>query len=130
MQYPHFCFIQMKKGMLKNEGEQAMKVTAKRSDRNLILQLHGELDHHAAKEAMIELDRYLDVALPVFTELDLGGVTFMDSSGIAVILRLYKRMRNLNGSMRVTHVPPQALRVLKAASIGSVVRIEGEEVKA
>ncbi len=107
-----------------------MKVTAKRSDRNLILQLHGELDHHAAKEAMMELDRYLDVALPIFTELDFGGVTFMDSSGIAVILRLYKRMQNLNGSMKVTHVPPQAMRVLKAASIGSVVRIEEEEVKA
>lgn len=53
----------------------------------------------------------------------------MDSSGIAVILRLYKRMQNLGGSMRVTHVQPQAMRVLRAASIGSVVTIEKEAEK-
>lgn len=105
-----------------------MKITAARAQRNLVLHLHGELDHHAAKEVMTEIDRHLDVALPVRTELDLGEVTFMDSSGIAVILRLYKRMQNLGGSMKVTHVPPQAMRVLQAANIGSVVTIEkGEE---
>ena len=90
-----------------------MKVTAKRIDRDLTLQLHGDLD----------------VALPLRTTLDFSGVSFMDSSGIAVILRLYKRMQNLGGSMRVTHVQPQAMRVLRAASIGSVVTIEKEAEK-
>ena len=102
-----------------------MKVTAKRIDRDLPLPLHGELDHHGAKE----IDRHLDVALPLRTTLDFSGVSFMDSSGIAVILRLYKRMQNLGGSMRVTHVQPQAMRVLRAASIGSVVTIEKEAEK-
>ena len=106
-----------------------MKVTAKRIDRDLTLQLHCELDHHGAKEVMLEIDRHLDVALPLRTTLDFSGVSFMDSSGIAVILRLYKRMQNLGGSMRVTHVQPQAMRVLRAASIGSVVTIEKEAEK-
>ena len=96
-----------------------MKVTAKRTQRNLVLELQGELDHHAAKEVMLEIDRCLDVALPLRTELD--------SSGIAVILRLFKRMQNLGGSMKVTRVPPQAMRVLQAASIGRVVTIEEGE---
>lgn len=107
-----------------------MKIIAVRTERRLVLRLQGELDHHAAKEAMTEIDRHLDVALPVRTELDLGEVSFMDSSGIAVILRLYKRMQNLGGSLKVTRVPPQAMRVLQAANIGSVVTIEkGEEGK-
>ncbi len=101
-----------------------MKVTAKRINRSLTLQLQGDLDHHAAKETMTEIDRSLDVALPLRTELDLSGVSFMDSSGIAVILRLYKRMQNLGGSIKVTHVPEQALRVLKTAGIGTIVTIE------
>lgn len=104
-----------------------MKVSAKRTDRNLVLQLHGELDHHAAKEVMTEIDRHLDVALPLRTELDFSNVSFMDSSGIAVILRLYKRMQNLGGSMKVTKVPQQAMRVLKAAGIGNVLKIEEEK---
>ena len=104
-----------------------MKVSGKRTDRNLVLQLHGQLDHHAAKEVMTEIDRHLDVALPLRTELDFSNVSFMDSSGIAVILRLYKRMQNLGGSMKVTKVPPQAMRVLKAAGIGNVLKIEEEK---
>ena len=107
-----------------------MKVTAKRADRSLTMQLHGDLDHHAAKEAMAEIDRNLDVALPLRTELDLSGITFMDSSGIAVILRLYKRMQNLGGSMKVTHAPEQALRVLKTAGISRIVTIEEGESRA
>lgn len=107
-----------------------MKVLARRSERNLVLQLYGELDHHAAREVMEEADRHLDVALPLQTELDLSGVSFMDSSGIAVILRLYKRMQNLGGSLKVTRVPVQAMRVLKTAGIGRVVAIEkGEEAQ-
>ena len=38
-----------------------MKVTAKRIDRDLTLQLHGELDHHGAKEVMLEIDRHLSL---------------------------------------------------------------------
>ena len=75
---------------------------------------------------MAEIDRHLDVALPLRTELDFSGITFMDSSGIAVILRLLKRMQNLSGSMYVSHVPPQAYRVLEAAGIGRIVAIEQE----
>ena len=104
-----------------------MKVIAKRAQRTLTLQLSGELDHHAAKEAMAELDRSLDAALPLRTELDLSQLSFMDSSGIAVVLRLYKRMQNLGGSLRLTHVPDQALRVLRAAGIDRIVTIEKGE---
>ena len=127
-QYPHFLDILDRKGhALKQRSAKVMKVTAKRIQRNLVLELQGELDHHAAKEVMLEIDRCLDVALPLRTELDFSGVTFMDSSGIAVILRLFKRMQNLGGSMKVTRVPPQAMRVLQAASIGRVVTIEEGE---
>lgn len=106
-----------------------MKVIAKRTQRTLTLQLAGELDHHAAKEVMTELDRSLDAALPLRTELDLAQLSFMDSSGLAVVLRLYKRMQNLGGSLRLTHVPDQALRVLRAAGIDRIVTIEEGEKK-
>ena len=104
-----------------------MKVSAKRTDRNLTLLLSGELDHHGAKEVMADIDRHLDVALPLRTELDLAEVNFMDSSGIAVILRLYKRVQNLGGSMKVVHVPKQAYRVLKTAGVDRIVTIEEGE---
>ena len=59
----------------------------------LIIQITGEVDHHRAKELMQEMERKLELYCPSTLTLDLSGVTFMDSSGIAVLLRADRRMR-------------------------------------
>ena len=64
-----------------------MAVTCTEEGRHLTAAVTGELDHHRAKEVMEELDRQIDAALPRTLTLDLGGMTFTDSSGIAVLLR-------------------------------------------
>ena len=83
----------------------------------LTARIAGEVDHHAARELMAQLGREIDAALPVQLELDLAGVSFMDSSGIAVVLRTWKRMQELGGTMTLRTVPPQAAKVLKAAGV-------------
>lgn len=100
-----------------------MEMNAKSVDRNLLLELSGEIDHHGARSAMRELELAVDAALPKKLVLDMTGVTFMDSSGIALILRAQQRMRLLDGSLLVCHVPEQAKRVLDAAGIGRLVTI-------
>lgn len=57
-----------------------MEVLAKSADRNLLLELEGELDHHAAKDAICQIERAIDAALPKKLVLDMERVTFMDSS--------------------------------------------------
>lgn len=74
-------------------------------------------------DALRELELSIDAALPKKLVLDLAGVTFMDSSGIALILRAQQRMQLLDGSLLVRNVPQQARRVLDAAGIGRLVTI-------
>ena len=100
-----------------------MEIQVKSADRNLLLELSGELDHHGARTAIRELEEALDAALPRKLVLDLSGIGFMDSSGIALILRAQQRMQLLDGSVLVCNVPPQARRVLDAAGIGRLVTI-------
>ncbi|MDY5612268.1 STAS domain-containing protein [Dysosmobacter sp.] len=100
-----------------------MEINAKSMDRNLLLELSGEIDHHGARDAMREMELAVDAALPKKLVLDMAGVTFMDSSGIALILRAQQRMCLLDGSVLVCHVPEQAKRVLDAAGIGRLVTI-------
>ena len=109
--------------MKKKEGN-AMEILAKSADRNLLLELNGELDHHGARTALRELEEALDAALPRKLVLDLSGVTFMDSSGIAVILRARQKMQLLDGGLLVRGVPPQARRVLEAAGVNRLVTIK------
>lgn len=94
-----------------------MPVSCLEEGRALTAQVTGEIDHHAARLLMTELGRQVDAAMPRELTLDMGGVSFMDSSGIAVVLRSWKRMRELGGSMALQNVPPQAAKVLRAAGV-------------
>lgn len=104
-----------------------MEITSKRIERNLLLELKGELDHHGAKQAMEEIEREIDAVLPLRLVLDFSGVTFMDSSGIAVLLRSQKRMQCYGGSMLLCGVPPQARRILEIAGVERFIRIKKEK---
>ena len=101
-----------------------MAVTCTGEDREMVLTISGEVDHHGAGEIMREMDRQVDAQLPRRLALDLSGVTFMDSSGIAVILRAFRRVGELGGQMTVRNVPAQAGKVLRAAGLERIVKFE------
>ena len=99
-----------------------MGLTCTGGDREICMALSGEVDHHHARGLMTEIEREIDRELPKHVTLDLGGVTFMDSSGIAVVLRCYKRTAELGGAVTVKDVPPQAEKVLRAAGLARLMR--------
>lgn len=101
-----------------------MAITCTGEGRTLYAVLDGELDHHRAREILAELDRQIDLELPRRLTLDLGGVSFMDSSGIAVLLRASRRMKELDGTLRVVHVPQQAAKVLRTAGLDKLMELE------
>ena len=101
-----------------------MPVTCKEDKRQLTALVAGELDHHEAQAVMAELNRRIDLAQPRQLTLDLSGLTFTDSSGIAVLLRIHRRMGQVRGSMRVVNTPAQAGKVFKAAGLERIIRFE------
>ena len=64
-------------------------------NRALTVSLSGELDHHRVKGVIRELEGEIDRLLPQQLVVDCAGVTFMDSAGIAILLRLWQRMEEL-----------------------------------
>ena len=101
-----------------------MPVTVTTEGREMTAHISGEIDHHGAREIMTVLDREIDAALPNRLELDLSGVTFMDSSGIAVLLRAKRRLDELEGDMSVQRIPGQPRKVLDAAGVGRIIRFK------
>lgn len=101
-----------------------MPVTCKEDKRQLTALVAGELDHHEAKAVMEELNRRIDLGQPRQLTLDLSGLTFTDSSGIAVLLRTHRRMGQVQGSMRVVNTPAQAEKVFRAAGLEKIIRFE------
>ena len=101
-----------------------MAMNCRAEHRTLYAAIDGEVDHHRARELLAELDRQLDLELPRSVTLDLGGVSFMDSSGIAILLRASLRVSALGGALRVVHVPEQAAKVLRAAGVDKLMDLE------
>lgn len=101
-----------------------MPVTCREDQRQLTARVEGELDHHRAREIMMELDRRIDAAMPRELTVDLKGLSFTDSSGIAVLLRARRRMGQIQGAMRVVNTPAQALKVFQAAGLERIIRFE------
>ena len=104
-----------------------MKVTTSYRDGRLTLFFKGELDHHEAKDSMRKIDRMIDEYLPRDCIVDMAELTFMDSSGIAVILKIYKRMCEMGGRAWLENPSKQPLRVLDASGIDRIIRINVSE---
>jgi stage II sporulation protein AA (anti-sigma F factor antagonist) len=101
-----------------------MEISVKSEGRCMEIYLKGELDHHGAKGMMMRLDRELELALPLQLVLDFGGVAFMDSSGIAVVMRARNRMQQLGGRLKLRGTASQVRKVFEAAGISRLVEME------
>ena len=101
-----------------------MEMTVRQEERCLEIALIGELDHHAAREIGGRLDRAIEAALPLRLVLDWSGVTFMDSAGIAILLRLWQRMEELGGSIHIRDLPEQPGRVFRAVGLARLIPTE------
>jgi len=104
-----------------------LQMTTFLQDKQLTIALSGEIDHHSARGILHMIADKIDQFLPMLCILDFKSVTFMDSSGIAVVIHTYRRMAERQGILRLKRVPPQPRKVLEAAGMERLVTIEGRE---
>ena len=100
-----------------------MSVAYATHNRILTISLSGDIDYHRVKGLLQNLDQELDEVLPRQVVVNCSGVTFMDSSGIAILLRLRQRMEALSGTLQVTGLNEQPARVLRAAGLHRLIPI-------
>ena len=93
----------------------------------LIVRLAGELDHH---ESELLRNNWKDMMYqnPIkHVILNLENVTFMDSSGLGVILGRYKEVLQLGGEMVVCSISPSIKRLFEMSGLFKIVRLEENE---
>ena len=84
-----------------------------------VLAPRGDLDADSAPAFQEQLDGLLRAGVQYFV-LDLGGVRFVDSAGLAALVRLYRRVRIGEGDVRLAQVPPTVLSVLELTRLNRV----------
>ena len=79
--------------------------------------LEGEIDHHTARAIREEIDKTASDTKCSLLLLDFSQVTFMDSSGIGLVMGRFKLMTELEGELRVVNTPPHITKVMRLAGI-------------
>lgn len=88
--------------------------------RTLVIRLTGELDDRAAAKVRESVDRELIRTGAVNAAFDMSGVTFMDSSGIGVIMGRAKITASLGGSVIIYGANSTVRRLLEMSGIGQL----------
>ncbi len=92
-------------------------------DNQVVAHINGEIDHHSAKEIRETIDSVVERTSPQKLTLDFFGVTFMDSSGIGLVMGRYKLMHSLDGELEVTNVSSHIKKVMKISGLDKFARI-------
>ncbi len=97
---------------------------------NLIARLNGELDHHNADSIRNKLDAELEKGIFENLLLDLSQLSFMDSSGLGVILGRYKKVSQMGGQVVITGVTPQIQKLVELSGLTKLVNMYKDEDEA
>ena len=98
-------------------------------DGALIVMLDGDIDHHNARQIRGRIDTKMFVTRPRELVLDLSRVSFMDSSGLGLILGRYSKAMELGMGFRVINPTPQIKRILDLAGTDRLIIIDNSDRK-
>ncbi len=104
------------------ERTKCMHIHVKRQSDYVTAYLTGELDHHTADGFRAELDEVIKKYRNTNLILDLKNLSFMDSSGLGVILGRYKKLKSYGNSMYVKNVSKQIEKVFDVSGIYRIIK--------
>ena len=87
----------------------------------LIFRLVGELDEHSAEFVKRKLDSTLLDSNYSDVVLDLSRLSFMDSTGIGVIIGRYKIVRKQNKNIYVKNPSPTVDKIVKMSGLYEII---------
>ena len=86
----------------------------------LVATLSGEIDHHVADGIRKDIDDEMQLYEVKNLVFDFSDVTFMDSSGIGVVLGRYKKVRSMGGTVVIKGAGSLVRQILEMSGIFSL----------
>lgn len=93
----------------------------------LIAKLTGDIDHHAAGTLREQIDLAIERIHPPEILLDFGGVSFMDSSGIGLVMGRYRAASEYGARLIVDQIPPGIFKVMRLAGLDKLAQLRRGE---
>ncbi len=108
-------------------NKEGLQVTFEAEGEELVATLTGEVDHHTAAPVRERIDTALFKHRPRRLTIDLGGVDFMDSSGLGLILGRAALCEEMGAALRLRHPGARVKKIFAVAGLDRLSHIETEE---
>lgn len=92
-------------------------------DKLLTLELTEEIDHHTTEKIRRRADYEIERLVPRKTILDFNKVTFMDSSGIGMLIGRYKVVKMLGGTIEIINAKPSIKKIFEMCGIPKIMKV-------
>ena len=101
-----------------------MQFTSYLDSGQLTVALTGEIDHHCAKAYIETISTKIEAYNPKVCVLDFRDVTFMDSSGIAVVINALRAMSRIGGELILSDLTEQPRKIFSMSGMDKLVMIK------
>ena len=101
-----------------------MRFTSFLQEGRLTVALTGEIDQHYAKAYIQAIAAKIEAYTPSVCVLDFSEVSFVDSSGIAVVINALRSMTQIEGTLILTGLAEQPMKVFRASGVDKLVQIK------
>ena len=101
-----------------------MHLTSFLQNGQLTVVLAGEIDHHCARKHIQAISAKIEAYTPAVCILDFQDVTFMDSSGIAIVINALRCMTRIGGKLILDGLNSQPMKVFRTSGIDQLVEIK------
>ncbi|MBI3317084.1 MAG: STAS domain-containing protein [Candidatus Omnitrophica bacterium] len=91
--------------------------------------LEGELDFQNSQQIRLEFTRLIDKK-PIRVLVNLEHVSYIDSSGLAVFIELFQKMKRLGGRLAFFNLQERVRNVFEIAKLESIFHLAGSEQEA
>jgi len=88
------------------------------------IKVTGEMDAHGCSQIANDLENLLNSDTVQHISLDIDNVTFLDSSGVGVIVFLFKRLKSSGGSLEISNVNGQPKELITLLRVSSVIPVK------
>jgi stage II sporulation protein AA (anti-sigma F factor antagonist) len=93
----------------------------------LVIAPLGEIDHHESKYLREKIDSEISIQLPKKIVVDLSRTTFMDSSGLGLILGRYKKSLEIGSDFEVVNPGEKILKIITMSGMDKIIKVKGVE---
>ncbi len=104
-----------------------MAVEYKMLNTTLVISVDGEIDHHETKTLRVDIDEKIVKSVPEKIVFDFSRTTFMDSSGLGLILGRYRKAKEVGVGVEIVNPGEKIMKIITMAGLDKFITVKGVE---